>query len=111
MAAFVGPSVMHINHLDGEPANNRRDNLEYCTPQQNSRHTIDVLKRWDGPKGDRNYHAVRPNVGQIVSLDKTGLSHRAIARELGLNCHKLVGVVLRGEHWTQRENVNALRPR
>lgn len=36
LAAFVGPSPMLGRHLDGNPKNNRLDNLRYGTPLENS---------------------------------------------------------------------------
>ncbi|CAJ1339614.1 unnamed protein product [Effrenium voratum] len=42
-ATFVGqPSMpdLQVNHLDSDPSNNDRDNLEYVTPLQNRQHAI-----------------------------------------------------------------------
>ena len=42
MALFVGPrpTGAEINHKDGNKTNNALSNLEYCTPQENIRHSI-----------------------------------------------------------------------
>jgi len=40
MLAFVGPRPdgAHINHINSNPADNRLENLEYCTPRENMDH-------------------------------------------------------------------------
>lgn len=47
-----------VNHIDGDPSNNRWTNLEWCTPKENSQHAINTGLRGDW-KGRRLRYPVR----------------------------------------------------
>jgi hypothetical protein len=44
MLTFIGdrPEGYHINHIDGNKANNKLSNLEYVTPSENIKHSFRV---------------------------------------------------------------------
>lgn len=45
LLAFVGPSELQCNHIDGDKSNNHIQNLEYCTPGENLLHSTRVLRK------------------------------------------------------------------
>ena len=55
---FLGPieSGMQVNHINGIRTDNRLENLEIVTPQENMRHSREVLGNFHGTRG-------RPVVG------------------------------------------------
>lgn len=70
LLAFIGESSLQVNHKNGEKADNRLSNLEYCTGSENQKHSWDTLgrKHWaDGMKGRLN-----PLSRPVVSIDNDG---------------------------------------
>lgn len=71
----------YINHKDGNPQNNNTENLEWCTPRENTIHSINVLK--NGIKTvnqydlDGNFIASYPSL--IEAERQTGVSRHGIS--------------------------------
>ena len=67
MLAFVGPSELLTNHKDGNKANNRLDNLEYCTQSENMAHA--VANGLSTPP-DKYYQTFRPRKTPLTDKEK-----------------------------------------
>lgn len=60
--AFIGPkpSLVHqVAHNDGNPANNRADNLRWATPKENC---ADKIAHGTQPMGVNHYHKTKPEL-------------------------------------------------
>lgn len=64
-----------VNHIDGNPRNNKADNLEWCTTQQNILHGLNVLKN-----PPNNHRAVR-----CVETGEVFYSGAEAARKYGVS--------------------------
>jgi hypothetical protein len=100
LEAFVGPcpSGMECRHLDGNPENNNRSNLEWGTPQQNAadkeskRTAIKGARHKLAKLNDLKVHAVR-------DLRLAGWTHSEIAA-LFETSRSAVTLVLAGKSWS-----------
>lgn len=95
--AFLGPKPLGytVNHIDGNPTNNRVENLEYLTPGQNNQHALDAgLKKG---RGETHYHAVftEADVLLIRRLFKGGMGQTALARQFAVSVTAIECVVKR----------------
>lgn len=81
MLTFCGPSILEVNHIDGNRANNALHNLEYCTRKHNARHRAHVLLR---QRGEENSASKLTN-GQVVAIRADVRSQTIIAAEYGVS--------------------------
>lgn len=76
-----------VNHIDGNPSNNKIDNLEWCTGSENIVHSYKVLKRENGFKKGAQHHCAKLNKDNVIEIRKSyksGVSIRSLASKFGV---------------------------
>lgn len=89
-----------VNHINSTPSDNRVENLEWCTPLENSQHCIMYGKGIVTKRGTENHNSVlsESDIPVIRSCLKEGLTLQRIATRYG--CH--LGTIFnikRGRTW------------
>lgn len=99
MAAFSGtpPQGMEVRHLNGDPEDNRLENLEHGTRYQNVQ---DQRGHGTFLQGEGRWNAKlnKEKVEEIHRLRKEGALHKEIAAIFGVS-RQTIGEVLRGNRW------------
>lgn len=101
--AFHGKAPTHkhqVNHKNGIIDDDRAGNLEWMTPQENTRHRFDVLKKMNA-RGEQSGNAVltEEKVHIIRALAAKGCTSRHIAQQIGAK-NITVKQVVSGKNWS-----------
>jgi hypothetical protein len=107
--AFLKPDRRrpHVNHKNGIKNDNRPENLEWATPMENTRHSIDVLGRKpssiNSPRGEAHYNH------KLTDIQVQEIKLRSATHERKLDIAKAYGVsrmtVLRIQQGSTRQPV------
>jgi hypothetical protein len=98
LLAFIGPPGpgQECRHLDGNKTNNRLSNLVWGTRKENAQDGVQH-GTWAGQNNGRAT-ITEDTVRRIRAMSSSGMSHRAIGRELNLP-DLLVGRIVRRVSW------------
>lgn len=98
--SFIGPrpTGLQINHIDGQKLNNRRANLEYMTPSENTKHSFQLGLQCN--KGEQHSQSKLTECQVLDIRQRIGSGDRqtAIAKELGLS-QSCISRVNSGSRW------------
>jgi hypothetical protein len=100
LEAFVGPCPegLETRHLDGNPSNNRLENLVWDTHANNM---ADGIRHGTRPRGESHWQSKLTDrkVRQVRRLAAMGQGYTEIGRRFGVNEHTIRSVI---EHktWT-----------
>lgn len=100
-AAFYGPRPdgLVVNHIDGDPTNNRLKNLEYVTPRENALHAS-RLGLLPGFPGEANPQAklTVDQVMDIKSLLSSGFKDKQLSEMYSVH-RGTIGQIRREKNW------------
>lgn len=104
--AFYGPRPdgADIDHKDGNPENNRADNLEYVSRSENVKRGYRRQRKRGivrkGLRGEDNPLSKLSATGvrKIKTLLRRGKTHREIAKQFGV-CRATISFIAEGKRW------------
>lgn len=109
MAAFVGPSKMQVNHIDGDKTNNKLSNLEYVTQSENIKHGfrtgLYTNMGEQNPSAKLNWDKV--DEIRLLAQLKT-YTHKQIAEKFGVGQTAITNIV-RGQKWKEESRKDAIK--
>lgn len=68
MECFQGPSVLHVNHINGDKADNRLLNLEYVTHKENILHAHKTGLVKKKPRGEKHPNAKYDDMQMLTAI-------------------------------------------
>lgn len=103
-AAFLGscPEGLQVNHINGDPSDNRICNLEYVTPKENMKHRADVLGMTQYGTDNPANRLSEDNVREIRKLRATGMTYKRIADTFGVTPSAAQNIIY-GKTWAWLE--------
>ncbi len=109
-AAFIGPRPegQHINHKDGNKANNALSNLEYCTPSENQKHSFRLgLQSLKGEKHTRA-ELTDDKIREIKMMLASGMAQPSVAKMMGV-CNSTISLINTGKRWGHVKITNDIK--
>lgn len=98
-AAFIGKSDLEVNHKDGEKANNKLDNLEYCSHSENVKH---AYKNGLMSKVGSKHHRAKlseDDVLEIKKLIQEGRGNKEISKQFPVT-HITISLIRNNRQWS-----------
>lgn len=92
-----------INHINGLPWDNRKENLEWCTPKENVTHAISMGLHNNRGENSGRARITEADVATIRRLCSEGEDRFAVAKKFGIS-RKYVTDIFLGRAWKHTTN-------